>query len=388
MKRLQEALTSAPVLVYPDFHRPFELHVDACNVGGGAVLCQRDEQDRVRVVAYWSMVFNSAEQRYATVEQECLALVRAVTHFRPYIYGRRLTVYTDHAPLKWLMSIRDPAGRLTRWSLLLADYDLEIIHRSGAANTDADGLSRSPVDVNSRHTSTPGAASDSVLWAPTLSELPPFYLRPEVTVAPGAEGVYGSAVATGSYNSSVFTAATTRGARGNGTRGGTRRRATEHNAGVDSSPRGDTAAAVAGARGDGNISEGSTGAEIADDDGLAASGGAGAEPVAQEACAAEPLEGAAALALLDLFEGPWAEHTSDEVREAVIQAQDEEPRLAAMRAFLQRAGQPDVARLPEDAALRAWVQHHHESRWCVVPYIMYGPRLAGQLAPLIIHAVS
>ena len=138
-------MTSAPVLRYPDFTRPFQINVDACNVGGGAVLTQIGEAGHPHVVAFWSTVFSGAELNYGTVEKECCALVKAVIHFRPYIFGRPVTVFTDHAPLQWLSSIADPAGRLLRWSLMLSDYDITIKYRKGSENNDADGLSRAHV---------------------------------------------------------------------------------------------------------------------------------------------------------------------------------------------------------------------------------------------------
>ena len=167
---LKAKLVSAPILVYPDMTRPFELHVDACGIGGGAVLCQQSATGAVQVVAYWSMIFNQAEKNYSTVERECLAMVKAITHFRPYVFGRPVTVYTDHAPLRWLNSMSSPTGRLARWSLLLSDYQIDIQYRKGRHNTDADGLSRCPVDLEGRgdvladpHFSTDVAAEFEVL---------------------------------------------------------------------------------------------------------------------------------------------------------------------------------------------------------------------------------
>lgn len=49
---------------------------------------------------------------------------------------------TDHACLQFLDSVKDNGGKRTRWTLLLQEYDFEVIHRPGKENGNADGLSR------------------------------------------------------------------------------------------------------------------------------------------------------------------------------------------------------------------------------------------------------
>lgn len=57
------------------------------------------------------------------------------------------TVITDHASLKWLMTLKDLTGRLARWSLKLQGFNFNIIHRKGSENVVPDTLSR--VDIAS-----------------------------------------------------------------------------------------------------------------------------------------------------------------------------------------------------------------------------------------------
>lgn len=51
---------------------------------------------------------------------------------------------TDHRPLMWLKSHKDPTSRLTKWALKLAEYNYRIVYKAGTANTNADALSRNP----------------------------------------------------------------------------------------------------------------------------------------------------------------------------------------------------------------------------------------------------
>lgn len=138
---LKDALTTAPVLAYPSQDLPFILDTDASDLGTGAVLGQLHEGEE-KVVAYYSKSLSKEELNYCATRKELLAIVRAVKHFRPYLWGRKFTVRTDHASLVWLLKSSEPKGQVARWVETLADYDLEVIHRKGLTHSNADGLSR------------------------------------------------------------------------------------------------------------------------------------------------------------------------------------------------------------------------------------------------------
>ena len=140
-QHLKSKLISRPILQYPDFSKEFVLTTDASNLGLGAVLSQ-GPVGKDLPVAYASRSLNSAETHYTTSEKELLAVVWATKYFRPYLYGRRFKVVSDHKPLVWVMNVKDPGSRLMRWRIQLAEYDYEIIHKSGARNANADALSR------------------------------------------------------------------------------------------------------------------------------------------------------------------------------------------------------------------------------------------------------
>lgn len=143
--KIKEALTSAPVLVSPDFSRKFVIQCDASDVGVGAVLTQTLEDDEEHVIAFASRSLSKAERVYTTTEKELLAVLYAVDKFRPYVEGTSFQVITDHHSLVWLKNLKDPTGRLARWALKLSQYDLELIHRKGKFHLVPDALSRIPV---------------------------------------------------------------------------------------------------------------------------------------------------------------------------------------------------------------------------------------------------
>jgi hypothetical protein len=138
---LKQKLMSQPILQYPDFSKEFVLTTDASNEGAGAVLSQ-GPIGKDLPIAYASRKFNRAEQNYSTVEKELAAIVWGIKHFRPYLYGRRFKIVSDHKPLTWIMSVKDPGSRLLRWRIQLEEYEYEIVYKPGVQNSNADALSR------------------------------------------------------------------------------------------------------------------------------------------------------------------------------------------------------------------------------------------------------
>ena len=141
-QKLKRVLTCAPVLKSPDFTRQFILQTDASDRGVGAVLSQRDSAGVEHPVGFFSRKLLPREERYATVEKECLAIKLGIQAFRVYLLGRPFVVQTDHRSLEWLHRLKETNGRLTRWSLSLQPYKFTVLHRAGKENANADGLSR------------------------------------------------------------------------------------------------------------------------------------------------------------------------------------------------------------------------------------------------------
>ena len=146
-EQLKEQLISAPVLAFPDLNGDYILYTDASDVGVGAVLTQKDENDEEKVVSFASKAFSGAEKNWTTTEKEAFAIVWALQYFHPYVYGRKVTIYTDHKALKWLRDIKHPNGKLACWILKLEEYDYTIEHLPNTSMQHADALSRAPVNT-------------------------------------------------------------------------------------------------------------------------------------------------------------------------------------------------------------------------------------------------
>ena len=141
---IKTILSSEPILKAPEFHKPFRLATDASDLGAGAVLLQEDDEGIEHPVSYYSKKFNSSQRNYSVIEKELMAIILGLQHFKVYLdpSSGPITVYTDHHPLKYLNKFRNKNQRLTRWSLYLQEYQLNVVHVPGKLNVIADHLSR------------------------------------------------------------------------------------------------------------------------------------------------------------------------------------------------------------------------------------------------------
>jgi len=105
-------------------------------------------------------MLNKAEKNYSTTRMDLLPVVFGTQAHRCYIYGRKFKIVTDHAALKWLITVKNhQCVRLTRWIFKLAEYEFEIEHKAGKKHVVADSLSRPTASVKPEE-ATPTEMSD------------------------------------------------------------------------------------------------------------------------------------------------------------------------------------------------------------------------------------
>jgi RNase H-like domain found in reverse transcriptase len=140
-----------PVLRQPDFTKPFFLLTDASAYGVGAILSQEggstnpntNRKPKLHPVAYYSATFTETECNYDIYEQELLVIMKAITHWRPYLIWTKepFTILTDHTNLLHWKSPRKLNRRTARWHGELQDYNFKLQHVPGKLHTAADALS-------------------------------------------------------------------------------------------------------------------------------------------------------------------------------------------------------------------------------------------------------
>ena len=156
--KLRLALTSAPVLAYPNYEKPF-LQMDTSPKGLGAVLSQEDDDGNMHIISFASHMlkpYKKSMHNYSSAKLELLALKWSVCKkFRDYLIGSKFTVLTDNNPLTYIRTSHLGTSQI-RWLSDLALFDFDIKYRAGKTNQAADALSRRPVNPNSSSESSDG----------------------------------------------------------------------------------------------------------------------------------------------------------------------------------------------------------------------------------------
>ena len=138
LNHLRYVLCDMCIMTVPRAGDVFSLHTDASAADVGGVLNVGVE----RPVGFFSKQLQGEEKRYSATELEGLAVVRVVAHFAPYHYGNEFAIVTDHRTLVTMFTGKSQNRRIHGWALSRQDYSFEVVYRKGAANGNADGLSR------------------------------------------------------------------------------------------------------------------------------------------------------------------------------------------------------------------------------------------------------
>jgi hypothetical protein len=134
---LKTALSTAPVLAFPDFEQPFAVETDASSTGVGAVLIQRGHP-----LAFISKALGPKNRGLSTYGKEYMAIVVAVDQWFHYLQCGEFIIYTDQKSLIHLneQRLQTPWQQKVFTKLLGLQY--KVLYKLGATNQVVDALSR------------------------------------------------------------------------------------------------------------------------------------------------------------------------------------------------------------------------------------------------------
>ena len=125
---IKELLSSPPIVIHYDANKPLVLTTDASEYGIGAVLSHVSTDGTDQPIACYSRTLSKAEKNYSQLDKEGLAVIFGLKKSHQFVYGRHVTIVSDHKPLLTLFGENKQipqmvSPRIQRWALMLATYN-------------------------------------------------------------------------------------------------------------------------------------------------------------------------------------------------------------------------------------------------------------------------
>ncbi|MBW0513297.1 hypothetical protein O181_053012 [Austropuccinia psidii MF-1] len=144
---LRQALTTAPLLLMPDFKLPFKLYIDASGDGLGPALHQVhiiNDKPVEGSICFISRKIKPTEDRYGASQMECFCVVWALEKLNYFLGGCVFEVMMDFTAVKSLLNMKTPNRHMLRWQKAIKEFraNMTILHKDGNYNKNEDGLSR------------------------------------------------------------------------------------------------------------------------------------------------------------------------------------------------------------------------------------------------------
>jgi hypothetical protein len=143
-EHLKKRVIEAFVLSYFSSELKTYLKSDSFDYVSVEILSQKENDDLIRSVTYFSKTLFFAECNYEIYDKELLAIIRYFEQWRAELQSveSSINVLTDHKSLEYFMTIKKLNKRQTRWAEFLAEFDFKIVYQSEKKNDKADSLTR------------------------------------------------------------------------------------------------------------------------------------------------------------------------------------------------------------------------------------------------------
>jgi len=139
---MKKGLCEATKLHVIEYGQPCGILTDASEKSVGCCLVQWDASGAEKPIAFASAKLSFRQMRWSTIEREAYAVIFTLRKFRNFVFGSKITIFSDHNPLLYLRECAPKSAKLTRWALGLQEFDIVWNYRPGSKNLAADCLSR------------------------------------------------------------------------------------------------------------------------------------------------------------------------------------------------------------------------------------------------------
>ena len=138
---LKEFLQQAPILRYPNPQASYTLYTDATKYAYAGILTQHNNGTD-HPITYVSRLFCGSQLNWATLTKEAYAIYMSVKKLSFYINTAKITVKSDHLPLKKFLEKNTLNSKVNNWVVELESQNITFKYIPRIRNTLADTLSR------------------------------------------------------------------------------------------------------------------------------------------------------------------------------------------------------------------------------------------------------
>jgi len=141
---MKKGLCEATKLHIIEYGQPCRILTDASEKSVRCCLVQWDASGAEKPIAFASAKLSPTQMRWSTIEREAYAVVFALRIFRNFVFGSKITIFSDHNRMLYLRECAPKSAKLTRWAVGLQEFQFDIIcsYRPGSKNQAADCLAR------------------------------------------------------------------------------------------------------------------------------------------------------------------------------------------------------------------------------------------------------
>jgi hypothetical protein len=147
-EQLKKRIIETSVLSYFSSELETFLESNSFDYVSVEILSQKENDDHIRSVVYFSKTLSFAEWHYEIYDKELLTIIRCFEQWRAELQSIEsfTNVLIDHKSLKYFMTIKKLNRRQARWAEFLAEFDFKIAYQSEKKNDKADSLTRRSKD--------------------------------------------------------------------------------------------------------------------------------------------------------------------------------------------------------------------------------------------------
>ena len=183
---LKEFLKQAPILRYPDPIASYTLYTDASKYAYAGVLTQHNDGVD-HPITYVSGLFRGSQLNWATLTKEAYAIYMSIRKLSFYINTAKITVRSDHLPLKKFLEKNTMISKVNNWAVELESQNITFEYIPGIKNTLTDTLSRL-IDIDHNIRLQPEEEGKEFGYFP-FEELPPAQTQMVETISTGETGI-------------------------------------------------------------------------------------------------------------------------------------------------------------------------------------------------------